>query len=246
MKNWLLLSLFFLPQIMWGQTSKITEKTKNFKAYDGYMKFWYDAAQGKIWLQIDRFDQEFLYLNSLPAGLGSNDIGLDRGQLGQTRVVFFQKIGKKVLLTQSNYGYRALTDDKNEKRAVRNSFAQSVIWSFTAEEEDNGKVLVDATNFIVRDAHGVSDRLKNMKQGTYSFNEGRSAIFIENTKNFPKNSEFEAITTFTGGSDAGRFVSSVTPSVEAISLRMHHSFVELPDADFTPRRYDIRSGYFGP
>jgi hypothetical protein len=242
MRRLLLLLTLILSVSLHAQT-KITDKTKNWKTYDGYFKYWWDAANGKLWLQIDKFDQEFLYVNSLPAGLGSNDIGLDRGQLGQTRVVFFQKIGKKVLLTQPNYDYRAVSNDAKEQRAVRNSFAQSILWSFAVDEDEDGKTLVDMTPFLLRDAHGVADRIKNMKQGTYTFNEPRSAIFLQNTKNFPQNSEFEATITFTGGSDAGRFVQSVAPSVEAITVRMHHSFVQLPDNNYTPRRYDIRSGF---
>jgi hypothetical protein len=242
MRKSILLVVLCLTVSLHAQT-KITDKTKNWKTYDGYFKYWWDAANGKLWLQIDKFDQEFLYVNSLPAGLGSNDIGLDRGQLGQTRVVFFQKIGKKVLLTQPNYDYRAVSTDVKEQRAVRNSFAQSILWSFAVDEDEDGKTLVDMTPFLLRDAHGVADRIKNMKQGTYTFNEPRSAVFLQNTKNFPLNSEFEATITFTGGSDAGRFVQTVAPSTEALTVRMHHSFVQLPDNNFTPRRYDIRSGY---
>ena len=243
-KNSLLAFLFFTLNLSFSQ-SKIAEKTKNWKAYDGYIKFWWDAANGKIWLQIDKFDQELLYVNTLPAGLGSNDIGLDRGQIGASRIVYFNKVGKKVLMTQPNYDYRAVTNDKNEQRAVKNSFAQSILWSFVVEEDEGDKVLVDATPFFLRDAHGAADKIKGMKQGSYVLNEGRSAIYLPNTKNFPLNAEFEATITFTGGSDAGRFVQSVTPSPEAISLRMHHSFVQLPDNQYKPRRYDIRSGYNG-
>ncbi|MBL7813610.1 MAG: zinc-dependent metalloprotease [Saprospiraceae bacterium] len=245
MKKNLILFILFWASFTANSQSKIAEKTKNWKAYNGYFNFWWDAANGKTYLLIDKFDQEFLYANSLPAGLGSNDIGLDRGQTGSSRVVFFQKIGKKVLLTQSNYGYRALSNDKNEARAVRESFAQSVLWSFTAEEEEDGKVLVEATPFFLRDAHGVADRIKSAKQGSYTLNEGRSAMYLPNTRNFPLNSEFEAILTFIGGSDAGRFVQSVAPSVEALTVRTHHSFVQLPDNGYKPRRYDVRSGYNG-
>jgi hypothetical protein len=237
--------LFFSIFLNAQNASKIADKTKNMTAYKGYFNFFWDNTNGKIWLVIDKFDTEFLYVNSLPAGLGSNDIGLDRGQLGSTRIVFFQKIGKKVLMTQPNYDYRAISSDKGEQRAVRNSFAQSILWSFVADEDEGDKVLVDATPFFLRDAHGAADRIKNMKQGSYSFNEGRSAIYLPQTKNFPLNSEFEAIITFTGGSDAGRFVSSVTPSVEAITVRMHHSFIQLPDNEYKPRRFDIRSGFYG-
>ena len=245
MRN-LLLLLFVSLSLSVHSQSKIAEKTKNMKAYEGYFNFWWDNANGKIWLLIDKFDKEILYVNSLPAGLGSNDIGLDRGQIGASRIVSFNKIGKKVLMIQPNYDYRALSSDKNEQRAVKNSFAESVLWSFAVEEDEGDKVLVDATPFFIRDAHGVVDKIKNMKQGTYVFNEPRSAVYLPNTRNFPQNSEFEATITFVGGSDAGRFVQAVAPSVEAFSVRMHHSLVQLPDADYKPRRYDIRSGYFGP
>ena len=234
-------SLFVTAQ----PASKIADKTKNMKRYDGYFTFWWDAMNGKIWMQVDKFDKEFLYVNSLPAGLGSNDIGLDRGLIGDSRIVYFNKVGKKLLLVEPNYAYRASSSDKNEQRAVKESFAQSTIGSFVVDEDEGDKVLVDATAFFVRDAQGVADRIRLMRQGTYVFSEPRSAIYLANTKNFPLNTEIEASITFTGGSDAGRFVTTVTPSPEAITVRMHHSFVQLPDNNFKPRQHDIRSGYFG-
>ena len=226
-------------------SSKIADKTKNMKRYDGYFTFWWDAANGKIWMQVDKLDKEFLYVHSLPAGLGSNDIGLDRGLIGGSRIVYFNKVGKKLLLVQPNYSYRALSEDKNEQRAVKESFAQSVIGSFVIDEDEGDKVLVDATAFFVRDAQGVADRIRLARQGTYVFSEPRSAIYLPNTKNFPLNTEIEATITFTGGSDAGRFVTTVTPSAEAITVRMHHSFVQLPDNNYHPRKLDVRAGYFG-
>jgi hypothetical protein len=221
----------------------IAEKTAGLARQDGFFPFWWDAAQGKVWLEIDRFDTEVLYINSLPGGLGSNDIGLDRAQLGDERVVMFSRVGKKVLMVQPNLRYRALSQDPNERRAVRESFAQSVLWGFVVEAEEGSKVLVDATDFLLRDAHGVAARLRGLRQGSYQLNAGRSAIYLPRTKNFPQNTEFEATVTFTGGEDAGNYVTSVTPSAEAITLRMHHSLVQLPDADYRPRAFDPRSSY---
>ena len=225
--------------------SPITEKTKSMKKMDGFFPFWYDAANGKIWLLVNKINSEFLYVNSLPAGLGSNDIGLDRGQLGDSRIVYFHKVGKKLLLIQPNYSYRASSADMQEQKAVAESFASSTLASFTIEAEENGSYLVDMSAFLLRDAHGVADKIRSMRQGSYAFNEARSAVYINNTRNFPLNSEFEAMISFVGGSDAGRLVRSVSPSTEAITVRMHHSFVQLPDNQYKPRKYDIRSGYFG-
>ena len=241
----IILMLLCFPFFLQAQNNSIAEKTKTMELHKGYFNYYWDAAQGKIFLAVDKLENPFLYVNSLPAGLGSNDIGLDRGQIGDSRIVYFQRVGKKLLLTQPNTDYRAVTSDPREQKAVNESFAQSILFSFTIEAEEANTLLVDATSFLLRDAHGAADRIRKMKQGSYSLNEGRSAIYMKNTKNFPKNSEFEATLTFVGGSDAGRFVQTVTPSVEAITLRMHHSFVELPDNNYQPRQYDIRSGFFG-
>ncbi|WP_242918346.1 zinc-dependent metalloprotease [Pontibacter liquoris] len=245
-KRWLLLLFLALTSSTFAQKLPgISSKTAGMKKYPGYFTFYYDEAGGKIWLEIDKLNQEFLYVNSLPAGLGSNDIGLDRGQLGGERVVYFNRIGPKVLLVQPNLAYRAITENKNEKRAVEESFAQSILWGFKAEAADDDKVLVDATEFLLRDAHDVTGSIKRTKQGSYRLDPSRSALYLPRTKNFPKNSEFEATLTFTGGEDAGRFVREVAPDAQALTLREHHSFIELPDNKYKPRLMDPRAGYFG-
>lgn len=244
MKYWLL--LFCLPLFVRAQKlSSIEDKTKNFQSYKGFFNFYWDATAGKLWMEIDRMDSEFLYHTSLPAGLGSNDVGLDKGMMGQTSIVRFNRVGNKILLVQSNYDFRAISPDAAERNAVTQSFAQSVIWGFTAEAETGGKVLVDATNFFLRDAMQVVNTLRNAKQGNYVVDATRSAIYLPRTKNFPFNSEFEATVTFanTDGKPGG-FVTPVVPSPESITLRLHHSFVQLPDAHFKSRLYDARSPFY--
>ncbi len=213
------------------------------KKYPGYFTFYWDEKLGKIWLEINKFDTEFLYVNSLAAGVGSNDIGLDRGQLGQERVVEFTRSGNKILLVQLNYGYRAMSDNPLEKQAVEEAFAQSVLWGFKVEKEAGGKVLVDATKFLLRDAHNVAATLKRKKQGSYKLDESRSAIYLPRTKNFPKNAEFEATLTFVGEPQGG-WIRIVTPDAHSVTVRQHHSFVQLPDAGYEPRGFDPRCGYF--
>jgi hypothetical protein len=183
MRRFLFLIILVIPSLVFAQTANVVfEKTKNMKRQSGFFTFFVDEATGKIWLDIDKLGQEFLFVNSLPAGLGSNDIGLDRGQIGDTKIVFFERVGKKLLLVQPNYDYRASSTDKNEKRAVKESFASSTIGSFVIEEEQAGHLLVDATSFFVKDTHGAADKIKAMRQGTYSFNEPRSAMYFSNTK----------------------------------------------------------------
>ncbi|MBC7849865.1 MAG: zinc-dependent metalloprotease, partial [Chitinophagaceae bacterium] len=222
----------------------VDEKIKDLKRYDGFMNFYWDSTSGKLWLEIDKLDTELLYVTSLPAGLGSNDVGLDRGLLGGGKIVKFVRIGRKVLMIQPNYDYRATSSDRAEQRAVDQSFAQSALWGFTIEAESANKVLVDATDFLLRDAMQVANRLRRGQQGTYVFDKTRSALYLPRTKNFPLNSEFETIITFSNSDgSSGPFVQSVTPSAEALTLRMHHSFVQLPDSNYKPRDFDIRSSF---
>lgn len=222
----------------------VEEKTKGLKKYEGFLNFYWDENAGKIWLEIDEPDTEILYQTSLPAALGSNDIGLDRGLQVDTRIVKFNRTGRKILMIQPNYDYRAVTTDKAEKRAVEQSFAQSTIWGFTAEAESNGHVLVDATDFLLRDAVRAANRIRGMRQGNYSLDKSRSSVYLPYTKNFPQNTELEAtITLVNSDGETGNYVQAVTPSPEAITLRMHHSFVQLPDNGYTPRVFDPRSSF---
>ena len=242
---WIFFLTLTLPLAAQDQSlPTIAEKTNHMQQYPGFFTYYWDAAAGKIWLEIDKFDREFLYLNALPAGVGSNDIGLDRGQQGERRIVKFVRSGPKVLLVQPNYRYRAITDNQPEKQSVAEAFAQSVLWGFSVAAESNGRVLVDASDFFLRDAHDVIGALKRTGQGNFRLDESRSAFYLPRTKNFPKNSEVEVMLTFTG-SDPGNFVRQVTPDPTAITVRQHHSFIELPDGDFQPRRFDPRAGYFG-
>ncbi len=240
-----LLSNCNTPQATTATLSKnsIEAKTAGMEKMEGYFPFYWDAKSGKIWLEINQLNTEFLYVNSLAAGVGSNDIGLDRGQLGGERVVKFVKTGPKVLLLQPNYRYRAESDNVEEQKSVEEAFAQSVLWGFETAAESDGRVLVDATSFLLQDAHGVAETLKRREQGSYSLDASRSAIFLPRTKNFPQNTEFEATLTFVG-KPTGGYIRAVVPSAEAVTVRQHHSFVQLPDDEYQPRKYDPRSGYF--
>ncbi|MGB0863035.1 MAG: DUF5117 domain-containing protein, partial [Saprospiraceae bacterium] len=211
--------------------------------YEGYFNFYFEPVNAKIWLEIDKLDHEFLYVNSLATGVGSNDIGLDRGQLGDQRIVKFTRIGSKVFMIQPNYRYRAISDNADEVRAVKEAFAESTLAVFFVSAEENGSVLVDVTSFLMQDAHNVSGKLQNNNQGSYAVDALRSAIYMPRTKNFPKNTEFEAQLTFRGKA-TGSNISSVTPTPSTITVRQHHSFIELPDTNYQPREFDPRSGYF--
>ena len=233
--------LFKTLFILWFSISYSQSITENFKTYNGFFNFYYDDSSDKIYLEISDLDKEFLYISSLSSGLGSNDIGLDRGQLGNERLVKFSKYGDKILLIQPNLRYRAVSENELEKRSVEQAFAKSVIYGFKIAEQKDNKYIVDFTSFLMEDRHGVAKRLKNTNQGSYKVDKSKSAIELERTKAFPENVEFEALLTFSGDAK-GRLVSSVSPDADRISVIQHHSFIKLPDGNYNPREFDVRSG----
>lgn len=237
----IILLLLFASTI---QAQKISEKVANMQKFPGFFTFYWEAKTGKVWLEIDKWNTEFLYVESLPVGIGSNDIGLDRGQLGNSAIVRFDRSGPRVLLVAPNYGFRATSSNPDERLAVRDAFAESTLWGFEVAAEEDNRVLVDATNFYLRDVHQVTNTLQRGQQGTYRLEASRSAFYLPNTKNFPQNTEVETTLTFVG-EPAGQFVRQVVPVPEAITVRERHSFVQLPSAGFKPRVFDPRSGYFG-
>ena len=232
------LLLLLLLQFGWLPAQDFSKMTKK----EGFVPFYLDEEKGKIYLEINSLNQELLYVNTLTSGIGSNDIGLDRGQLGETRVIEFRKAGNKILMVHKNYDYRAYTKNAYEAKSIQDAFAESTLWGFEVVKTEGATYMVDATNFYLQDVHGVSETLARSKQGNYKVDASRSALYYPSTKNFPKNTEVEATITLTG-TGAGANLRSVTPSPDAVTVRMRHSFIELPPL-YATREFDPRAGYF--
>ncbi len=233
----------------------IEEKTASMELMDGFVPMYWDDAAGRIWLEIAQWDTDVLHASGIGAGLGSNDIGIDRGQMAGSRVVRFQRIGPKVMMTQPNYRFRASSDNPAERKAVEDAFAPSTLWGFDAGAETGERVLIDFTPFLMQDIAGFAGR---MRPGTYRLDLSRSAVYLPMVMNFPDNTEMEASLTFVrqGGGQGGGFfggggggfegVANVAASGAAATVRMHHSFIKLPElGEYTPRAHDSRAGYGG-
>ena len=237
----------------------IEDRTSSMRAIDGFMPLYWEAATGKLWMEIGRWDTDLLHMAGLASGLGSNDIGLDRGALAGSRVVRFRRVGPKVLVIQPNLRFRASSSNPREVQAVTDAFAPSTLWAFTVAAETGDRVLVDATDFFVRDVGNWAMRLR---PGSYRLDSGRSAVHLPMTMGFPENTEVEVSLTFvlqpgvagrtvegpwpTSGQQGGYFegVGNVASTGESATLRLHHSFVQLPElGEYTPRAFDPRAGY---
>jgi hypothetical protein len=230
--------------------STFAAKTRGFVRREGLLVTHLQPRSGKLLLELPAargprgICGTYLYLEGIRTGLGSNPVGLDRGQLGETRVVTFRRVGGRVLLEQPNLRYRAVSPDSLERRTVRESFATSVLWAGEVQAEaEDGRLLVDLTPFVVRDAHGAIATLKGAGQGSFSLDKERSVLDPGECKSFPDNLEFEALLTLTGD-EPGPEVRATAPTPQAITLAQHQSFVRLPDNAYRPRAWDPRCGSF--
>jgi hypothetical protein len=244
------LGLFIALAFSASAQSNLADFVKDKTVHQGFFTFYHDNKEGKIYLEIDKFNAQFLFQSSLPQGIGSNDIGLDRGQLGETRLVQFELVGNKVFLRQFNPYYRADTDNLMEKQAVEQAFASSIIWGFKvvarskkSNKNNKAQILIDYTPFLLSDIHNIGDTLKQNKQGSFSIDDSRSGIYTKRSKAFPENTELEATITFTG-SGAGQYLKSVTPDAQAVTVNLHHSLIKLPDSNYRMRKFHPYSGYW--
>ena len=236
----ILLSFTFLSSESYAQD--IETFTKGFTKKEGFINYYWDGSKGKLYLEISKLEEELLYVNYLSAGVGSNDIGLDRGQIGGSRIIKFVKMGPKVFMVQPNYTFRAVSDNSEEVKSIEDAFAKSTLWGFSVVAQSGSRYLIDASEFIIKDSHRISQRLMQRKQGSFKVDKKSSSFDNSNSKNFPFNSELEAFLTFRGVATGG-WLRSVSPDAETFSVRTRHSFVQLPDDGYAPRKFDPRAGY---
>ena len=230
-----------------ASAKSVADVTRGLQSQPGFIDVWRDAAKGRVLLSVASLEQPFLLLSSLPYALGSNDVGLDRGQAGDMRMVHFEKHGAKLFLVQDNTAYIAASADKDERAAVKESFANAVLWSGDILASDGGAHLVDFSGFLLADRHGIAARLAAAKQGAYQVDPARSAVLAEQAKAFPDNVELEALLTFAGPGQA-EYVRQVAADPASLSMRQRISMVRLPKIDgqagWRPRSYHPFSGGF--
>jgi hypothetical protein len=223
----------------------IAERTVGMRHQDGLFPLDYDAATGKLYLTIRRLDEDFLLIGSLPYGLGSNDVGLDRGKLIARHLVHFMRSGPRVLLVEPNLEYRSSAANPAERLAVRQSFAESVLAGFPIEAEENGALLIEVTSYATDDDLNIVEQLKDAKQGSYKLDAKRTTVLAEDTKDFPRNTEITALLTFSADQVQPKsLVASVTPDAHAVTLRQQLSLIALPGPGYQSRAFDPRAGYF--
>jgi hypothetical protein len=229
-----------------GEAMSLSERTASMQHFPGLLPLDWDAKTGKLYLEVPLTanadhtrSADLIYAHSLPYGMGSNDVGLDRGQVSRGELVHFERTGPKLLLVEPNLDFRTNSDDPAAQLAVAESFPTSVLAGFTVDAESaDGTVLVDATQFFLSDMHHVAEALAGTGQGNYRVDAARSTITLDHTRTFPKNTEVEAELTFVPREEVpepkGKFVMDVTPDPRAMTVHEHQSFLEAPPPGISP------------
>jgi hypothetical protein len=238
----LMLVLLCVPSLL-AAAPTTKDELAGAKHLPGFFDVWSDADKGRVVVGIHEWQVPFLLVTSLPHGLGSNDVGLDRGQSGNVRMVEFRRVGPRVLLVERNTRFTASSSNASERASVEQAFAESVLWSGDILPGGGDSARVDVSSLLTSDLHGVADALKATKQGDYSVDDKRSLPLLDDARSFPDNTELEALLTLSGAGE-GAFVRAVTTNPKALSVRQHLSLVRLPGPGYQPRAYHPGSGAF--
>ena len=238
----MLIAALFYTSMATVSAAEFTEIKERAESLPGFMPLLWDAKEGRLYANITSVSGPFIYYTALSQGVGSNDLGLDRGRLSDTQLVQFRRVGPRVLLEAVNTRYVANSPSASERAAVREAFASSVLWGFDVVSEEDDGVFIDLTALALSDATDLTVLLSGRGEGDYTIDETRSVINRERTKGFPDNTEIDALLTYTGRAK-GDILATVAPRASAVTVHTHHSFVRLPDDGYTPLPYDPRAGY---
>ena len=215
---------------------------------DGFLPIYLDTRQagGRILLEIPRDSTRALLMITQATGLGSNPIGIDRGSSGATDVVRFDRDGERVLVVLENWAYRSSSGNTDHARTVAEAFPPSTVAAMQLLAEENGRLLVDATDVALRDWNDVARTLAQTQQGTYAVARDRSSVYRPDTKAFPENTEIDVALTFATTGRPGNTVEAIVPDGRALTLRQHLSLPQTARRRrIEPRERDPRVGFFG-
>ena len=224
----------------------ISARTIGLERRDGFLPVYVDAKSGKLLLELPRDSTRALFLVSQATGFGSNPIGIDRGASADDQVVRFERDGDRVLVVFENWRYRtSATTNADHRRTIAEAFPSSTIAAMPVLADEGGRLLVDATDFVLRDWTDVAGTMSRSQQGSYSLARDRSGINRALTRGFENNTEIDLNLTFTASGRPGGIASQILPDARAFTLRQHLTLHRLPDESYRPRALDPRVGYFG-
>ena len=224
--------------------TSIGARVAGLEKRDGFIPVYLNERTGAVLLELPRDSARVMFLATLSTGLGSNPIGVDRGSGGVSHVARFERAGPNVLVIFENWSFRS-SGGADHQRTVAESFPSSTVAALPLLAEEGGRLLVDATELLMRDWNDIGIALSRAQQGSYSVARDRSRIYGPYTKAFASNTEIDVALVLTTGGSPGGAVERLAPDARALNFRQHLTFMRLPDDNFRPRAADPRVGFFG-
>lgn len=214
----------------------------NVDAQAPFMPVSIDAETGGVHLEIPGLDQDVLYMNALGTGLGSaRTFGLDVGSGGDEAVVQFQRHGPRVVMVRRNTTMISTADDPGYREGVQRAFPDAVMASMEIVEDEGGRLVVDATDFLLSDLVDVRGTVRDADLGQIQLERDKSYVDASKTEAFPLNTEIRTILTFVGDPLHAE-LRRHSPDSRLITFEQHHSFMRLPDEPMQGRPFDPRTG----
>jgi hypothetical protein len=224
----------------------ITDKVKSSRKIEGLLTIYQDTTTGSVQLYIkkNQLGKEFIY-QSFSMG-GPTQLFLNQNMIRTTWVFRIRKAYDKIEFAQENTNF--FYDSINAvSRAANVDVTEAVFYSDKVAAEDSLGYLINADGLF------LSDKLDPIKPifpptipPTAIFNLGNlnlSKSKYDKIRSFPKNTDVVVDLAFDNPVPFNQGGKDITDA-RYNRIRFQHSFLEVPDNDFRPRRDDPRVGYF--
>ena len=229
-------------------TESLDQKTKGMTMFGGLFTFYQDTTDGSLFMLIEKTQvgEEFIYFVQSVDGVV--DVHFNRGSYRRSRVFSIQKYFNRIELVNENSSF--YFDPSNAlSRAKNANISPSIIASqkIVAIDSLKNKYLIEADGFF------LSENLQQIKPtpppkneqnkrfSLGSLNKEKSKYLL--VKSYPMNSDVIVQYVYDNPEPQARGSSGITDP-RSVNITLRHSFLEMPDNDYSPRFEDPRIGYF--
>ena len=256
-----LLVVFIIPLFSQEKPETSTEKpdttkpkitleslTKSSKIFKGMFEFYQDTLNGSLQMLIkkDQLNKEFIhFVHTLD---GVVDVGHFRGAYKSSKIFEIRKYFNRVEFIAINTSYYFDTNSPLSKASKAN-INESVLASVEIlhKDEKTESILIKADDiFLSESLYQIKPAPNpNIKPGMRfslgSLNKKKCQYVSIN--NYPLNSDVAVKYVFDNPMPMNRGGPGITDP-RSVNLVIQHSFIEVPENNYTPRYDDQRVGYF--
>lgn len=226
----------------------ITEVTKKCKKIDGLFTFYQDSTSGTTYMLIKKEQLNAEYIYTAQTSDGITTVGHFRGGYRESRIITLKKYFNKIEFYKQNTFF--YFDPKNAlSKAADANVSNALMASLTlaAQNKEQTEFLVKADElFLNENLHQVKpSSFPGAAPGTtYSLGTmSKDKCKYLDLRSYPKNSDVEVEYVYDNPAPTVGSGDDVADE-RYVSIKMLHSFIEVPQNDYKPRRDDSRVGFF--